>query len=70
MDSAKLRGLPREGGEILCIGTYRDKLGENPICYLRFISGNFEKIAKALRTSGFDVLGVHSIGSEPNRIDS
>lgn len=58
------RIIAREGGEVLGVGTYRAKLGENPICYLRLISGNSEKIAKALRASGFDVLGVHRIGSE------
>ena len=59
------RIVAREGGEVLGVGTYRDKLGENPICYLRLISGDTDKIAKALRTSGFDVLGVHRIGGEP-----
>jgi acetoin utilization protein AcuB len=59
------RIVAREGGELLGVGTYRDKLGENPICYLRLISGDTDKIAKALRTSGFDVLGVHRIGGEP-----
>lgn len=56
------RLVAREGGEVLGIGIYRDKLGENPICYLRLISGNPDKIAKALRMCGFDVLGVHRIG--------
>ena len=63
------RIIAREGGMVLGIGTYREKLGENPICYLRLISGNAEHIAKALRVSGFDVLGVHRIGGEANRID-
>jgi acetoin utilization protein AcuB len=59
------RVVARERGEVLGVGTHRDKLGNNPICYLRLISGNADKIAKALRTSGFDVLGVHRIGGEP-----
>lgn len=58
------RVVAREHGEVLGVGTYRDKLGNNPICYLRLISGNADKIAKALRASGFDVLGVHRIGGE------
>jgi len=58
------RIIAREGGEVLGVGTYREKLGENPICYLRLISGNADKIARALRVSGFDVLGVHRIGGE------
>jgi acetoin utilization protein AcuB len=57
------RVVARDGGKILGIGTYRDKLGENPICYLRIIEGNANKIAKALRSAGFDVLGVHRIGA-------
>jgi acetoin utilization protein AcuB len=58
------RLVAREGGEVLGIGIYRDKFGDNPICYLRLVSGNPDKIAKALRMSGFDVLGVHRIGGE------
>jgi len=57
------RIVSREGGEILGVGTYREKLGDNPVCYLRLLSGNAEKIAKALRSGGFDVLGVHKIGA-------
>jgi acetoin utilization protein AcuB len=53
------RVVAREGGEILGIGTYREKIGENPVCYLRLLSGNAERIAEALRRSGFNVLGVH-----------
>lgn len=56
------RVIAREGGEVLGIGTYRDRLGDNPICYLRLISGDADKIAQALRDSGYDVLGVHRIG--------
>jgi acetoin utilization protein AcuB len=58
------RIIAREGGEVLGVGTYREKLGENPICYLRLISGNADKIARALRVSGYDVLGVHRIAGE------
>ncbi len=56
------RIVSREGGEILGIGTYREKIGENPVCYLRLHSENTDRIAESLRRSGFDVLGVHSIG--------
>jgi acetoin utilization protein AcuB len=58
------RIVAREAGEVLGVGTYRDKLGEDAVCYLRLLSGNPEKIASALRTSGFNVLGVHRIGTE------
>ena len=56
------RVLSREGGEILGIGTYRQKIGENPVCYLRLVCGKAERIAEALRRSGFNVLGVHRLG--------
>jgi acetoin utilization protein AcuB len=59
------RIVAREGGEILGVGTYRYKLGDNPVCYLRLVAANAEKIAAALRTGGFDVLGVHRIGGYP-----
>ena len=58
------RIVAREGGEVLGVGTYREKLGEDPVCYLRLISGTPEKIARALRASGFNVLGMHRIGTE------
>ena len=57
------RTVAREGGEVLGVGTYRENLGENPVCYLRLLSGDPEKIAKALRASGFNVLGLHRIAS-------
>jgi hypothetical protein len=37
-------------------------MGENPVCYLRLLSGNADQIAASLRRAGFDVLGVHRIG--------
>lgn len=55
------RLVAREGGEVLGVGTYREKLGESPVCYLRLLSGNPQQIAKALRASGFNVLGVHRL---------
>jgi acetoin utilization protein AcuB len=56
------RIVAREGGEILGVGTYRENLGDNPLCYLRLLAGNPDTIAKALRSSGFNLLGVHKIG--------
>jgi len=56
------RLVAREGGEVLGVGTYREKLGENPVCYLRLVGGTPDNIAQALRNRGFNVLGVHSIG--------
>jgi acetoin utilization protein AcuB len=60
--TAASRIVSREGGEVLGIGTYRENLGENPVCYLRVLSTDAERIAKALRSTGFDVLGVHAAG--------
>lgn len=56
------RIVAREGGEVLGVGTFRENLGDNPVCYLRLLAGNPEIIAKALRSSGFNVLGVHKTG--------
>lgn len=61
------RLVAREGGQVLGVGTYREKLGENPVCYLRLLSGDPDNIATALRRSGFNVLGVHRIGAETPR---
>ena len=63
--TAASRIVARDGGEILGVGTYRHKLGDNPVCYLRLVAGNVDKIANALRAGGFDVLGVHRIGAHP-----
>jgi acetoin utilization protein AcuB len=58
------RIVAREGGEVLGIGTYRERPGEDPVCYLRLISATPDKIARALRTSGFNVLGLHRLPTE------
>jgi acetoin utilization protein AcuB len=60
--SQATRIVAREGGEVLGVGTYREKLRDNPLCYLRLLAGNPDTIAKALRSSGFNLLGVHKIG--------
>jgi acetoin utilization protein AcuB len=57
------RIVAREGGEILGVGTYRDKLGDNPVCYLRLAASHPEQVAKGLRVGGFKVLGVHHINA-------
>jgi acetoin utilization protein AcuB len=58
------RIVAREGGQVLGVGTYRKDPGEDPVCYLRLISPVSEKVASALRASGFNVLGIHRIGPE------
>ena len=59
------RIVAREGGNISGVGTYREKFGENPVCYLRVMGGEVERMAQALRAAGFDILGVHGAGSLP-----
>ena len=51
--------ISARGGEILSVGTYREKWGDDPICYLRVRNGDPEKIAEALKKRGYTVLGVH-----------
>ena len=58
------RIVAREGGEVLGVGTYREQMDEDPVCYLRLISGAPEKIARALRASGFNVRGIHLLGTK------
>ena len=60
------RIVAREGGNILGVGTYRRNPQDNPICYLRLVLDDIEKLAKALRSSGFNVLGIHRTRNTPN----
>jgi acetoin utilization protein AcuB len=58
------RVVAREGAQILGVGTFRDTLGDNPVCYLRLASKSPDQVAKALRHRGFKVLGVHRIAAD------
>jgi acetoin utilization protein AcuB len=58
------RIVAREGGDVLGVGTYRETLGDDPVCYLRLLAPKPERISDALRASGFNVLGLHRIGAE------
>ncbi len=51
--------VAEEGGEILGVGTYREKWDESPVCYLRLRCAHPERIADVLKQKGFTVLGVH-----------
>jgi acetoin utilization protein AcuB len=51
--------IAQEGGEILGLGSYRDKWGESPVYYLRFSSANAEYLAEVLRSKGYNILGFH-----------
>jgi acetoin utilization protein AcuB len=53
------RAIVQEGGEILGLGTYRERWGESPVCYLRLRSSDPERLAQLLKEKGYDILGVH-----------
>src|SRR3989304_4642615 len=46
------RVVSREAGEILGVGTYRERFGTNPVCYLPGPSRNAQAIPQALRQRG------------------
>jgi acetoin utilization protein AcuB len=56
-DAAQI--IAQEGGEILGVGTYRERWGENPVFYLRLRTADPARIANALREKGYTILGVH-----------
>jgi acetoin utilization protein AcuB len=58
------RIVAREGGDVLGVGTYRETLNDYPVCYLRLFAPKPDKVAAALRASGFNVLGLHRLGGE------
>jgi len=47
-----------KGGEILGVGTYREKWEESPVFYLRLRGGTPNQVASILKEQGFEVLGV------------
>ncbi len=51
--------VAEEGGEILGVGTYRERWGESPVCYLRMRAADPERLAEVLKKRGYSVLGVH-----------
>ncbi len=51
--------IREEGGEILGVGTYREKWDESPVCYMRMRAADPDHLAKLLKERGFTVLGVH-----------
>ena len=53
------RIVSEQEGEVLGLGTYREKWGESPVCYLRMRTADPEHIADVLKQRGFAVLGVH-----------
>lgn len=53
------RIISEQDGEILGLGTYREKWGESHVCYLRLRASDPERLAKTLQEKGYNVLGVH-----------
>jgi len=51
--------IAEKRGEILGVGTYREKWGESPVCYLRVRTANPDELADEIKQWGFTVLGVH-----------
>lgn len=51
--------VSEQGGEVLGLGTYREKWDDSPVCYLRLRSADPDRVADALKQKGFAVLGVH-----------
>jgi acetoin utilization protein AcuB len=52
--------IAEEGGEVLGVGTHKDKWEENRVCYLHLLAAEPERFADALRSKGYTVLGVHA----------
>ena len=52
--------MAENGGEILGVGTYRDKWDDSSVCYLRLRANEPDRLAELLKAEGFSVLGVHA----------
>jgi len=54
------RTIAEQGGEVLGIGTHKEKWEESRVCYLHLRAAEPERFADALRSKGYTVLGVHA----------
>ncbi len=50
--------IATKGGEILGVGTYREKWEESPVFYLRLRAAEPNQVASVLKEEGYEVLGV------------
>jgi len=50
--------IAAKGGEILGVGTYREKGEESPVFYLRLRAADPNQVADMLKEEGYEVLGV------------
>jgi acetoin utilization protein AcuB len=53
------KAVKEQGGEIVGLGTHREKWGLNPICYLRLRSADPDHLAEVLKQRGYTVVGVY-----------
>lgn len=51
--------IAEEGGEILGVGTYRERWDESRVCYLHLRATDPNRLADVLKQKGYTVLGVH-----------
>ena len=51
--------IAEEGGEVLGVGTYRERWEESPVCYLRVRASDLEAVTRGLKKRGYNILGLH-----------
>jgi acetoin utilization protein AcuB len=51
--------IAEEGGEVLGVGTYREKWDESRVCYLHVHAAEPSRLADVLKKKGYTVLGLH-----------
>ena len=51
--------IAESGGEILGVGTYREKWDESRVCYLHLRAADPNSLADVLKEKGYTILGVH-----------
>jgi acetoin utilization protein AcuB len=52
--------VAEEGGEVVGVGTHRDSWDASRVCYLHVRTMEPDRLANALKTKGYTVLGVHA----------
>jgi acetoin utilization protein AcuB len=57
--SLAAKTIAEAGGEVLGVGTYKEKWEEDRVCYLHVRSKDPAHMSDALKQKGFAVLGVH-----------
>jgi hypothetical protein len=51
--------IAEEGGEVLGVGTYRERWDESRVCYLHPRATDPNRLADVLKEKGYTILGVH-----------